>query len=105
MVQVRHAALQLASGYWTDEEIISNLNVRWPELPADLVALGPGEDVAVAALHHHDLAHLDGVLCEEAAPVDGARAFLDLWRKITQVELAILHRLTLKWSSLFSNVM
>jgi hypothetical protein len=92
-------AFSLAPGYWTDKEVLGDLNFRWPELFTDVVALGPGEDVA--ALHHHDLAHLDGLLCEEAAPVDGARTFLDLRREITQAELTILHGLTFKWCSLF----
>jgi hypothetical protein len=66
MVQVHHAAFPLASSYGTNKEIIGDLNFRRPELPADLVALGSGEDVA--ALHHNDLAYLDGLFCEEAAP-------------------------------------
>jgi hypothetical protein len=97
MVQVHHATFTLAPGYWTNKEIIGDLNFRWPEFSADLVALDPGKNVA--ALHHHDLAYLDSLLCEEATPFDEARTVLDLWRKITQVELTILHGLTLKWSS------
>jgi len=63
MVQVHHATFTLAPGYWTNKEIIGDLNFRWPEFSADLVALDPGKNVA--ALHHHDLAYLDCLLCEK----------------------------------------
>jgi hypothetical protein len=37
MVQVHHAAFSLASGYWTNKEILGDLKFRWSEAFADLV--------------------------------------------------------------------
>src|SRR6516164_532474 len=65
------------------------------QLLADLVALSSGEDVA--AFHHHDLAHLDSSFCEESPPVDRAFTLLDLWREMTEVELALAHSFTSDW--------
>jgi len=43
---MHHAALALALGRGADKEFVGNLNFRWSQLSADLVALRPGENVA-----------------------------------------------------------
>jgi len=46
MVQMHHAALTFALGRGAYKEFLGNLNFRWSQLFADLVALRPGENVA-----------------------------------------------------------
>jgi hypothetical protein len=63
---MHHAAFTFPLGRGAYKEFLGNLNFRWSQLFADLVALFSGENVGL--FYHHDLAYFNGLLCEEAEP-------------------------------------
>jgi hypothetical protein len=72
MVQRHHAAFTFPLGRGAYKEFLGNLNFRWSQLFADLVALCSGENVA--PFHHHDLAHFNSFLVPPVLAVFKARS-------------------------------